>query len=271
MIRHSSAATAAASLFTCPIDVRGDWHAPPRSADAVALRMREVCLAGVQLRSDRQPTGLWVEERNAGPPSIWLHDDPPRIAWIDVNVGERDWCRLAYQFGHELGHVLCNSWQPDAAPRPPCQWLEEALVETFSVRGLGLLAGSWARSPPFPGNAAFADSIRQYRADLLRKYDGYAAAQGAGDLSSWFRARRSALDAETGLTDKAGAAVPRLLAEVEPDQGLLEDYGALNRWPGRSGVPIKQYFQLWQASCKEIGSPGQLPVRLAAMLDLRIS
>ena len=36
---------------------------------------------------------------------------------------------LAYQFGHELGHVTANSWQPRGKPQLPSQWLEEAPVE----------------------------------------------------------------------------------------------------------------------------------------------
>src|SRR5262245_29647307 len=45
---------------------------------------------------------------------------------------------LAYQFGHELGHVTANSWQPHAKPQPPSRWLEEALVEP---------SGAWAGWP----------------------------------------------------------------------------------------------------------------------------
>src|ERR1700720_4434692 len=56
-----------------------------------------------------------------------------------VDIGEGDWSKLAYQFGHELGHVMANSWQPHAKPKVPCQWLEEALVEALSTlaRGIG--------------------------------------------------------------------------------------------------------------------------------------
>ena len=36
---------------------------------------------------------------------------------------------LAYQFGHELGHVTANSWQPSGKPQLPSQWLGEAPAE----------------------------------------------------------------------------------------------------------------------------------------------
>ncbi|WP_189561939.1 MULTISPECIES: hypothetical protein [unclassified Mesorhizobium] len=55
------------------------------------------------------------------------------MAWIIVDIGERDWSKLAYQFGHELSHVTANNWQADAKPAPPCQWLKEAMVEALAA------------------------------------------------------------------------------------------------------------------------------------------
>ena len=49
---------------------------------------------------------------------------------------DRGWSKLAYQFGHELGHVTANSWQGNAKPARPRQWLEEAMVEALSLHGL---------------------------------------------------------------------------------------------------------------------------------------
>jgi hypothetical protein len=46
-------------------------------------------------------------------------------------------------------------------------YLEEALVEAFSLRGLRFLAGDWAREPPFPNDTAFADAILSYRKTAL--------------------------------------------------------------------------------------------------------
>jgi hypothetical protein len=143
----------APTLLSAPIELAGDWgHMVPRSADQVVERMRHACLDGIRLLSDRQPTRLRVDEHTSGSPAVWLHPDGSSMAWIMVDVGERDWSKLAYQFGHELGHVLANSWQPHAKPKPPCQWLEEAMVEAFSIRGLGHLAESWKQNPPFAGD-----------------------------------------------------------------------------------------------------------------------
>jgi hypothetical protein len=62
-------------------------------------------LQGVRLVSDRQPTRLRVDEHNAGPPAVWLHDDGSTTAWVIVDIGQQAWSQLAYQFGHEGGQL----------------------------------------------------------------------------------------------------------------------------------------------------------------------
>jgi hypothetical protein len=253
------------TLLSAPLELAGNWgESPPGDAAAVISRMRQVSLMGVKLVSDQQPERLRVDEHSSGPPAIWLHEDPPKTAWIIVDIGALDWCKLAYQFGHELGHVLCNSWGPNAGPRPPTQWLEEALVEAFSIRGLGLLAASWEQNPPFAGDAGFAVPIRQYRANLV---EGYQKQQSPDtDFAAWFAASRTGL--ERGLPKPEGPAVLAVLPELERDKTGMADLGAVNRWPARTGVPVEEYLSLWEKSCNEVGAPGRLPVRLRNLLEV---
>jgi len=255
--------------LTSPLEIEGDWGGSlPESARRVVLRMREACLTGVRLLSDRQPDRLRVENHSTGPPAIWLHADPVTTAWAIVDIDPRDWCKLAYQFGHELGHIFANSWNAVAWPRPPCQWLEEAMVEAFSIRGLATLADGWERDPPFTGDSAFAGAIRRYRADLIEHYRKAGGQGPAADLAAWFAANRAAVEALHGLSEFLGPAVLAILAALESDVACVEDLGALNRWPERSSLPIEDYFEKWEASCAEIGASGRLPQRLKSQLKL---
>ena len=255
------------TLLTAPLELGGSWgQSAPADAAAVIERMRGACLAGVALLSDHQPEKLRVDDHSSGPPAIWLHTNNPTTAWIIVDVGTRDWCNLAYQFGHELGHVFGNSWEPDAKPRNPCQWIEEALVEAFSLRGLGLLADNWAQAPPFPNDAAYAGSIRSYRDTILTGYQTIAQDQGAAaGFCAWFKTHETFL-AEHGGVAAARAAVPTMLGLLEGDPAMIPDIGALNRWPERSGVPLDDYLNLWRQSCAELNAPGRLPVRVRELL-----
>jgi hypothetical protein len=255
------------NLLAATLELGGTWGgSAPTDAAAVIERMRVACLTGVVLHSDHQPEKLRVDDRSGSNPSIWLHTEEPAMAWITVIVGARDWCNLAYQFGHELGHVLCNSWESDAKPRTPCQWIEEALVEAFSLRGLGLLADDWGHAPPFPNDAGYADSIRSYRKTILAGYLRVAHDQDvAAGFSAWFKTHETYLDQHGGL-DAARAAVPVMLGLLEGDTTMIADMGALNRWPGRSGIPLHDYLDLWEKSCAELNTPGRLPVRLRELL-----
>ena len=255
------------TLLTAPLELGGSWgHSAPADAATVIEAMRAACLAGVPLLSERQPEKLRVDNHSGSNPSIWLHSEEPATGWILVIVGTRDWCNLAYQFGHELGHVFGNSWELDAQPRNPCQWIEEALVEAFSLRGLGILAENWEHAPPFPNDAAYAASIRSYRKTILARYRKIAKAKGAAaEFSTWFRTHEAFLSAHGGL-NAARAAVPALLDMLEGDPALIADIGALNRWPGRSGVPLHDYLDLWRQSCAALHAPGGLPVQLCKRL-----
>jgi hypothetical protein len=253
---RGTSAAPAALLASVSIELAGDWGGSPQPAVLrVVTRMREVCLADLSLVSDRQPERLRIDHRAGAQPSVWLHAEPPRTAWIIVSIGGRDWCKLAYQFGHELGHVLCNSWPADARPRTPCQWLEEAMVEAFSLRGLGLLAQSWEHNPPFAGDSAFGQSIRDYRRKAILNY----TPAGGSEIGPWFRANRRTLEHINGLGVAEGPAIVAIEGVLEADRATIADLGALNRWPGRSSVPLENYLDLWATSCRQLGSPGRLP------------
>jgi hypothetical protein len=259
-----------ATLATAPIEVQGDWDGSlPHSALLVMSRMREACLAGVRLVSDRQPERIRVDNHAEEPPHIWLHFDRAPFAWIVVDIGPRDWSKLAYQFGHEFGHVVCNIWSPEGNSANPsaAAWLEEALAEAFSIHGQGALADGWARDPPFPGDSAFAGAIRQYRDNLVTKYQTIATEQGATvDLASWFRAHRSALETNGDIRGPASGAVLAVLAEMTADPGGIEAMGALNRWPPQSGLSLEDYLRLWTQSCAQLDASQRLPMRLRQLL-----
>jgi hypothetical protein len=256
------------SLSSAPITLGGVWKSSPTGTVlSVLSRMREVSLAGVRLVSDRQPARIYVDDHPSGWPAIWFHSDRPNTAWVIVNIGPRDWCKLSYQFGHELGHVLCNSWQANSKPGPPCQWLEESIVEAFSIRGLGRLADSWQRDPPFAGDSAFSGAIRDYRQNLIKGYGGAGGPTSDAEIALWFRRSRKALES-SALSGIESPFIVRIVSEMESDIVCVEDLGALNRWPGRSRIPLNDYLRLWEKSCAELQVSARLPVLIRKLLAI---
>lgn len=141
------------------------------------------------------------------------------------------------------------------------------MAEAFSIRGLELLADSWARDTSFPGDSTFAGAIRQYRDHLMTKYQTIAADAGAtADLAAWFCARRDALAGNGDIGGPAAAAVTAALAEMTADTAGIEALGALNRWPPQSGLSVEDYLRLWTQSSAELGASQRLPMRLRQVL-----
>jgi hypothetical protein len=258
------------TLLSAPIELVGDWgRMIPNAALQVVERMRAACFDGFHLVSDQQPDRLRVEERTSGSPAVWLHADGTRIGWIIVNIGERDWSKLAYQLGHELGHVTANSWGSAAEPAAPCQWFEEAMVEAFSLRGLALLADSWSRDPPFEDDNGFGAAVAVYRQNTVERYGKLAIEQGnSKNLDVWFSQHRATMEAQPGLNAFAQAASLTILAEYERNPSGMEALGALNRWRGRSAIPLEEYFEAWKTSCKELRASADLPAKLQQILGL---
>ena len=118
---------------------------------------------------------------------------------------------------------------------------------------------------PFDGDASFANLIRQYRNNLIKRYEAQAPNK---TCATWFRTARAALDLRGGESGAEGPATLGILAELEKSNACVEDLGAVNRWPLRSGVAVEDYLALWEVSCTEIGAPGQLPKRLRRVLNV---
>ncbi len=252
------------TLLSAPLELVGDWGASTfEDALVVMTRTREVCLTGLRLLSDRQPDELRIDSRSSGPPHVWLQSSTR--AHVVVDGTARDWGRMTYQFGHELGHVLSNSWQPDSLPIRPSHWLEEALVEAFTLRGLALIADSWEQDPWLPGETRYSKDLRRYREFLIGGYRNGAAGSKQW-LNGWFADNRTGLESGLGGRSAAGPALLMILDELVRDKGCVEDLAALNRWHGRAGVALEDYLRLWGESCTELGTTGRLPRRLGEVL-----
>jgi hypothetical protein len=141
-------------------------------------------------------------------------------------------------------------------------------LEAFSLRGLGRLPESWKQNPPFAGDNECGNAIADYRENIIQSYAKLADEQGiTHDSAAWFADHRREIEV-AALNPFAQAASLSILAEYERAPDCVEALGALNRWPGRSGVPIDDYLRQWEVSCAELQASPLLPGRLRKMLQI---
>jgi len=243
-----------------PLTVSGTWGdgVPPDVVRGLLVYMREAALAGVTLPPSKGPRAIEVVNRTSGGPSIWLSARKPEAAVIYVVTGAAAWSQLAYQFGHEFGHVLANSWQPGSEPALPSQWIEETVAEAFALGTLGRIASRWRARPPFRGTNGYGTAMADYLANVRRQYEEKSAPTDA--IEAWVKANPvdpAPMAAGTAKWSPGLIVMIQKLFAATP--AAMADITALNQWPERSRLPAPAYLDRWRDACGRLGTPGRTP------------
>lgn len=255
------------SLLKAELKVTGDWRGAPLPAvKRVCEVIKETCFTGYPLDGDGQPSVIEINGKTAGSPAIWLHSDHPEQATVMVDVGPAAWMQLAYQLGHELGHVLANSWAFEDKPGGPSQWLEESLVEAFSIANLFQLADRWKKRPPFRGDNAYGDGIASYAMDQLTAYE--KASAPSEQIEAWLTNQRGKWDVYTSGQKKWDEGLMVYAVKMMRSQrALMAELNGLNRWPERTSLNPDAYIQNWIGSSTHLKLEGSLPRSLKPYLS----
>lgn len=162
-----------------------------------------------------------------------------------------NWAHYAYEFAHELGHILTNygrhAREPSATRH---QWFEEAVCEMLSVYALRRMA---ARAPDEFG-APYAGF-----ADLVLGEPHRRAARGM-DLAAWLRTNEAALRADPYQRMRNEAVTMRLL-EIFGHESRLEALAYLNLSDAPAPASFRDYLEQWHQR-----TPTQLQPPVAEVL-----
>ena len=104
---------------------------------------------------------MWDEE---GPKRLW-RPGPNGEHVILLSARDRHWAQYAYQFSHEMGHVLCGSRDGSVAQA----WFEEAFCTALSIWVLERMSVSWRTNPPYSNWADYATALAEYARDIRRR------------------------------------------------------------------------------------------------------
>lgn len=166
-----------------------------------------------------------------------------------LNVNGPRWDQLAYQFSHELCHIVTNFEHRDiGSPESRShQWFEETVCEAVSLLTLNRLASSWKESPPHAGWSDYAPAFRRYFERLLAS-EHRAIAPGKS-MAAWYRENQVSLQTNPYLREKNEAASSALfkLFDADPDNLLAIAY--LNKTRERGSFTA--YLASWYDCCPE--------------------
>ena len=173
---------------------------------------------------------------HAAVPITLYRQSPSEPITIQLTAQDRKWSQFAYQFSHELCHVLSNY---ERLRNNPNNWFHEALCELASVFTLRRMAERWPTRPPYPNWADYAPHLASYADDLLDNENRRLPADLT--LGRWLSAHEERLRSDAYLRDLNAVVAYQLLPmfEAEPT-----GWNAVRSLPDTSGYLIA-YLADW--------------------------
>lgn len=135
---------------------------------------------------------------------------------IHLSAHDLRWSQYAYQFAHELCHILSNfdnNEIRDGKVVAQNQWFEESVCDTAALFTLRQLTSTWRHAPPYPHWASYAPAFGEYAQNLLAKV--HRNEVEAGNLGEWYRQNAADLRRNPYLRDKNEVVAVRLLPLLE--------------------------------------------------------
>ena len=211
---------------------------------------------------DSQPDApvnvAWWSRPN--PPQVWFDCRPYEIR---INALGNGWSQYAYQFAHELCHVIINF---DRVKKHKHKWFEESLCEMASLFVLYKLSELWSVDPPpgINGSRYFAPTHAQYARDTESKFHS----PDTSELPQWIEANVQTLEkCSTERRDLNGVIAVTVLRYFQNDPLLWWDCTWLNQWDANNDRTFSEYLDSW-AEClhRNNAVPSRAPAILKELL-----
>ncbi|MBI2508988.1 MAG: hypothetical protein HYV99_03100 [Betaproteobacteria bacterium] len=186
-------------------------------------------------------------------PFILYEKGPNNEYRVYLTAKDGDWAQYAYEFAHELGHILAHyERHAYSGTTAHNQWFEEALCEVASLYVLRRLAFAWEVSPPYPHWAAYAPTFEKYAERFLS--ERHRRLPPATALATWFAQNEQELARNPYLRVHNEVVANLLLPLFEENPHLWVAIGSLNL--ASEGDSFRDYMQAWHANapeeCKDI-------------------
>ena len=149
------------------------------------------------------------------------------------------WCQFAYQFSHELCHVLSDY---ERLRENSNNWFHETICELASTFTLRRMAERWLTCPPFPGRSDYAASLANYAEKLLSCQERQLPA--GMTLAAWLQTEEESLRNDRYQRDKNAVVAYALLPIFESEPA---GWNAIRRLPASSSM-LMDYLVEWEGS-----------------------
>ncbi len=239
----------------------GGWgHARKESIETVLHAVAEELMS----RLPGKLAAPIVVTHTDGPPVALYGRGPQGEYRIRLHARGENWHLYAYEFAHELCHVLSNFDEhvvPGAEPTRYNQWFEETLCETASLFALKSLARTWEVAPPAPEWADEAKTLRRFFDVLIA--EGHRQLPPRAPLARWLHDNENALRHDPYLRQKNEVLANLLLPLFDSNPENWQALGYLNLDPADARSSLRNYLSHWYHN-----APPEHRALVVSVLDL---
>ena len=187
-------------------------------------------------------------------PIVVTHTDRNPIALYDKGSGgeylvrlharDKKWPQFAYEFAHELCHIMSNYEQNVGSDITKYnQWFEETLCEAASLYALRSMAQTWRSAAPNPEWARFAPALQEF-ADRLEK-EGHRKLPANTPLAVWLEEHEAQMRQDPYLREKNEVVASLLLPLFAENPEHWDTLSYLNLDPADARNSLRQYLRNW--------------------------
>ncbi len=164
---------------------------------------------------------------------------------IRVSAHGRAWAQYAYQFGHELCHVMAGHTAHAADPaRRRHQWFEEALCEAAGLYALRSMAARWRDDAPYPAWEDYARELAAYAEQLLA--EPHRQLPAGESAAQWLSTRLKTLSDDPYRRADNEVVANLLLQRFEASPEHWAALYALNRHEPAQVRDLGDYLLQWR-------------------------
>jgi len=180
-----------------------------------------------------------------GSPVTLFERGPAGEYQVRLSARDRRWAQYAYQFGHELCHVMSNFQAlPSATERARNQWFEEALCEAAGLFALRTMAARWQATPPYPSWDEYAPALRAYADRLIA--EPHRHLPDGVTLERWLHGRLEQLGRDPYLRNDNEVVANMLLTRFEQNPAQWAALHYLNLDAADAVADLPHYLRHWR-------------------------
>jgi hypothetical protein len=184
-----------------------------------------------------------INVQNGTEPLTAFVRDPNGAFVVTLAVSGRQWAQFAYQFSHELCHVVSLNQR---AVQTSTDWFEESMCEAVSIETVRRMGVVWKTKPPYPNWKSYASSLDEYWREVVSRPSRQLPANDT--ITNWYVCRASAFAANSTDREANGMIANELIKTLRSEPKAIRTLSSMNQTKIDSTRTMANFVDNWQSA-----------------------